>query len=264
MIPTIDNFNISGIDPRTKLAWLVLVIAILFLYDEPIIQFVVAGLVLLVAIIGSISRLINLKSFVGAFKALAAMLIMVVILQGFLRGGNTQLFSIPIFNWRVAFYLEGLIFGLVIASRFITISLAAMMFFVTTSAYQLSIALNKLGLSFKYAYLVSMGLERLPRTIGIMGEIENAQASRGLDIEGGNIWRKIMNVMPVLIPLVISSLREADRMSLALEIRGFGHLKEVSFLYDLDFGKKDIILTILAGFILIAMILLKIQAFLHL
>ncbi len=263
IISTTTSFDIPGIDPRTKLAWLIVVIVTLFLYDDPAVQLVIAGLVLAFAAAGSITKHFIFRSFIGAFRALFGMLLMIVILQGFLRAGPTRLFTIPIFNWRIPFYQEGMIFGLVIASRFITISFAAMMFFITTSAYQLSIALNRLGISFKYAYLASMALERLPRTLGILSEIENAQASRGLDIEGGNIWRKIMNILPILIPLVIISLRDADRMSLALEIRGFGRTKTVAFLYDLNFRRMDKILTFLAGCVLSAIVIIKIVSVIH-
>jgi energy-coupling factor transport system permease protein len=258
-----ENFEFQGLDPRTKLAWLVLVIVVLFLFDDPIIQLAVAGMVLATAIFGSLTRQFQFKSFLGAAKALLGMLLMMIILQGFLKKGDTVLFSFPIFNWRLSFYLEGMLFGLVIASRFITISFAAMMFFITTSAYQLSIALNRMGISFKYAYLASMALERLPRTIGILNEIENAQASRGLDIEGGNFLRKIMNILPLLIPLVIISLRDADRMSLALEVRGFGQIREVTFLYDLNFRLLDKILTILAGCLMLVILMIKISSLIH-
>ncbi len=258
LISTTDSFDISGVDPRTKLAWLIVVIVTLFLYGDPAVQLVMAGLVLAFAAVGSTTKHFRFGSFVGAFKTLFSMLLMIVILQGFLRPGPTQLFVIPAFHWRIPFYLEGVLFGLVIAARFITISFAAMMFFITTSAYRLSIALNRLGISFKYAYLASMALERLPRTLGILGEIENAQASRGLDIEGGNVWRKIMNILPILIPLVIISLREADRMSLALEVRGFGRSKTVPFLYDLRFRRLDKILTTLAGCALVGVVLIKV------
>jgi len=237
----------ASIDPRAKLAWLALVIVTLFLFEEPAVQFTVALLVLGLAIIGSVRGDFKFEAIIGVFKALAGMLIVVVVLQGFLRGGETTIFSFQVLALTVRFTLEGVTLGLVVASRFISISLCAVMFFLSTEAYVLSIGLYRLGVPFRYAYLVSMALERLPRTVGLMRAIENAQAARGFDVEKGGILQRFMNVMPILIPLEINVLREAGQMAVALEIRGFENVRTVSFLYDLSFGRSDRVLILLAG-----------------
>jgi len=249
---------VVGIDPRTKLAWLGLVVVTLFLFEEPAVQFTVALLALALAMIGSVRGTYKFEAIVGVFKALAGLLIMVVVLQGFLRGGETSIFSFKVLSWTVRFTLEGVTLGLVVASRFVSISLCAVMFFLTTDAYALSIGLYRMGVPFRFAYLVSMALERLPKTLGLLRAIENAQAARGFDVERGNILQRVMNVMPIIIPLEINVLREAGQMAVALEIRGFETAKTVSFLYDLSFRRSDMVLTVLAGVGLLAALGMKV------
>jgi energy-coupling factor transport system permease protein len=49
----------------------------------------------------------------------------------------------------------------------------------------------------------------------------DAQKSRGLELEKGNIFKRIRNYIPILIPLIVSAVRRSMEMAEALESRGF-------------------------------------------
>ena len=51
--------------------------------------------------------------------------------------------------------------------------------------------------------------------------IMNAQKARGMDFGEGNLLKKIKSVIPILIPLFVSSFRRADDLAVAMESRGY-------------------------------------------
>jgi energy-coupling factor transport system permease protein len=53
------------------------------------------------------------------------------------------------------------------------------------------------------------------------GTIAAAQRSRGLDTEG-SILARARGFLPLIVPVVLSSLTEVEERSLALEVRAFG------------------------------------------
>jgi energy-coupling factor transporter transmembrane protein EcfT len=89
-----------------------------------------------------------------------------------------------------------------------------------------------------------------------MNEIEFAQAVVSISRQRG--MAKFKNIMPILIPLVIMSLREAGNMSVALELKGFGRAEKVSFLHDRQLTRLDGLLIWLAGSTLLVALVVKI------
>ena len=51
--------------------------------------------------------------------------------------------------------------------------------------------------------------------------IQASQRARGLDTEG-SLWARVRGVLPLVGPVILSSLTEVEERSLALEVRAFG------------------------------------------
>ena len=82
-------------------------------------------------------------------------------------------------------------------------------------------ALTSGGLSAKVGYLVLASLNVVPQMQRRMAVIQEAQSARGLDASGGVIAR-IKAYIPLLGPVVMSSLTDAQERGMTLETRGFG------------------------------------------
>ena len=82
-------------------------------------------------------------------------------------------------------------------------------------------ALTSVGLSAKVGYLVLASLNVVPQMQRRMAVIQEAQSARGLDASGGVIAR-IKAYIPLLGPVVMSSLTDAQERGMTLETRGFG------------------------------------------
>ena len=255
------NPVVRALDPRAKIAWVAVVILALFLFEIPAVQFTATGAVLAVLVAGSLTGRLRSRLLLATLQGLLGMMVLVILLQGFLRGGQTELFGFPLFGGRARFTLEGMTLGLVVAARLTSISLAFLMFMTTTPAYDLSVALYKLGIPYKYAFLVSMAFDRSPQAVARTRDIANAQSARGFDLESGGPLQKVRNLLPILVPLVVMSLRQANDISVALELKGFGDPSEVKFIDDLVFRPLDRLVTGLAALLAVTMVAARIRLF---
>ena len=70
---------------------------------------------------------------------------------------------------------------------------------------------------------------------------------------------QIKNLFPLLIPLIICSIKRAFNVAEALESRAFGSRKERSYYYSIKYTIKDWLFTIYLLFILIFLIFVRIQ-----
>ena len=74
-------------------------------------------------------------------------------------------------------------------------------------------------------------LQIVPTMIASTAAITDAQRSRGMETEGG-LWTRIRAFLPLMGPLVTSSLIATEERALALEVRGFGSTTRPTFLKE--------------------------------
>ena len=66
--------------------------------------------------------------------------------------------------------------------------------------------------------MMSIALRFIPTLLDETDRIMKAQASRGADLDTGNIFERIRSFIPVLVPLV-SAFKRADDLAEAMESR---------------------------------------------
>ena len=80
--------------------------------------------------------------------------------------------------------------------------------------------LKKIGLPVHdFAMIMTIALRFIPTLLDETDRIIKAQKARGADFESGNIFKRIKALVPVLIPLLISSFRRADELAFAMDSR---------------------------------------------
>lgn len=77
------------------------------------------------------------------------------------------------------------------------------------------------GLSPRMGYVLQSALQIIPQTLEMAGRIQDAQRARGLETEG-SLPRRARAYLPLMLPLVLSSLVATQERAMALEVRGFG------------------------------------------
>lgn len=94
----------------------------------------------------------------------------------------------------------------------------------TATPSELVADLTERGLSPEAGYLVLASLNVVPQMRRRMATIQEAQTARGLELSGGVVSR-LRAALPLLGPVVMSSLTDAQERSMTLETHGF-HLKD--------------------------------------
>ena len=149
----------------------------------------------------------------------------------------------------VKFHLEGLIQGLNMTSVILSFSATLVLFNIITNTEELMIALSKTGVSYEVSFIILSTLQMIPDLSARAKTIQDSQKSRGIEVEG-NLLVRARALMPMLGPLILSSIADAEEKSLALESRGFNYPAKkvnIKLLYDtktqLNFRKALIIIT---------------------
>lgn len=145
----------------------------------------------------------------------------------------------------------------VILKYFATIPMA-LLFILTTDPSEFAASLNKLGVSYKAAYTVSIALRYIPDVQRDYKDIAFAQQARGIDLsKNEKLIKRIKNSAAILMPLIFSSLERIDKISLAMELRAFGNNKKRTWFNIRRFEKQDylsIIILILLLVVAVAMV----------
>jgi energy-coupling factor transport system permease protein len=143
--------------------------------------------------------------------------ISVVLVSVFTRAGTHVLFTIGPFDAT----LEGVDFAGQTLVRLFAISTSIGLFGLTTEPRSFVLDLERRGLSPRFAFVALATLEAVPAMVERASVIASAQRARGLDTEG-SIRARLRGVLPLVGPVILSSLTEVEERSLALEVRAFG------------------------------------------
>ena len=164
------------------------------------------------AIAGVTRRLVRISLLLTLPIAISVILVSV-----FTRAGSTILFSIGPFDAT----LEGVDFAGQTLVRLFAISTSIGLFGLTTEPRSFVLDLERRGLSPRFAFVALATLEAVPAMVERANVIAAAQRARGLDTEG-SIRARLRGVLPLVGPVILSSLTEVEERSLALEVRAFG------------------------------------------
>jgi energy-coupling factor transport system permease protein len=144
--------------------------------------------------------------------------------------------------------------ALAMTTRFIVLVESFSIFFLTTSPDHLGLALEQSRMQYEFAFAFTTAVRFVPVLAEEAQTIMDAQKARGLELEKGNLLKRIRNYIPILIPLIVSAIRRSMELAEAMESRAWGATKKRTNLYLLKLHKGDYILisiTILLLFITI-------------
>ena len=212
---------IHKLDPRAKLLSTVIFIGIIFLANN----WQTYLLLLLFSLTAIRLSTIKLSFFINGIKPLIWLILFTVVLQVLFTGGSTVYFDWgPIIVSR-----EGLLNGVFIFCRFVLIIFMSTLLTLTTMPLSLTDAIEYLLRPLKVvkvpvyeiALMLSIALRFVPTLMDETEKIMNAQRARGVDFGEGNIFQQMKAIVPILIPLFVSSFNRAEELATAMEARGY-------------------------------------------
>ena len=112
--------------------------------------------------------------------------------------------------------------SLVYSIRFIAIVISTSLFFITTSPDELEQVMNTFHVPRDVVFAFVTAVRFIPVLLLDALQIMDAQKSRGLEMQKGNPLRRVRNMVPVLIPLVVNSVIRSGELAEAMESRAYG------------------------------------------
>ncbi len=122
----------------------------------------------------------------------------------------------------------------------LALAVATIAFAYTTPPYLYAPALGRMGLSYRAAYVVQLGLRCIPEFVEEMGRTLVAQMARGYKPKGGgDVVARIAALAPLVVPVTISATLSICYIADAVELRGFSENECRTWFRALKFGKAD-------------------------
>ncbi len=131
--------------------------------------------------------------------------------------------------WFITLSKEGMIQGLNVVFRIAIIIIISGVLTQTTSTMGLMSGIETLIKPLKYirvpveevAMILSVALQFIPTLIEESDKIKKAQIARGARFESEKLSERAMAMLPMIVPLFLSSFKRADELSMAMESRGY-------------------------------------------
>lgn len=217
---------IHRLDPRIKILLTIVYIVMIFLIDTFSGYGILALFLLSVILLSRIPVMQILKSI----KTIAFLLVFSSALNIFFNHDGTILVDWWIFKISDG----GLIFAAKMAIRLTSLIIGTSLLTLTTNPTELTDGFESLLRPLKIikvpvhdiALTMSIALRFIPTLMEETEKIMKAQKARGASFSEGGIIKRAKALLPILIPLFVSSLRRADELALALDSRCYNATKK--------------------------------------
>jgi energy-coupling factor transport system permease protein len=233
---------IHNLDPRIKFIYVIVIFLAAILFGE-ILPLIALFLLQIPFVLLARVQKQWLRSLRGA-TFLAAFIFIVNIVTKFFATGYML----------TAIDIE---FSAAMTLRFVVLVESFSVFFLTTSPDHLGLALEQTHVPYEFSFAFTTAVRFVPVLAEEAQTIMDAQKARGLELEKGNLLKRIRNYVPVLIPLIVSAIRRSLELAEAMESRGWGATKKRTNLYALRLHKGDIALLALTVCILVVSIYVR-------
>ena len=244
------------LDPRTKILLVTLYIVALFC-AKGIVTYGILALCLAICV--RISK-VGLKSLVKGLKPVLFIILFTGILNLFFTPGDYYVFELGFLHVSNV----GLRNAVFMVLRIMLLIMGTFLMTYTTSPISLTDGLERLlgGLKkvhvpvHELAMMMSIALRFIPTLIEETDKIMSAQKARGADFETGSLLSRAKALIPILVPLFISSFRRADELAVAMECRCYHGGDGRTRLKQLQYAGRDYVSLIGGAVIMAAVIVL--------
>jgi len=215
-----QNTGIQKLDPRIKLFITIVLFTIALITSNVFNMVIVILTILSISIIGKVIRRMIRPLL---FSCLFATIIF-----------SINFFSAYFFNNPITFEQS-----VVFAIRFIAVIGSSSLFFLSTSPDELEHVMRwfKFPRDIIFAFVTAIRFVPVLMLDTIM--IMDAQKSRGLELEQGNVIKRVKNFVPILIPLIVNAIIRSGELAEAMESRAYGTVKKPTCLHYMKLKKLD-------------------------
>ncbi|NCC86635.1 MAG: energy-coupling factor transporter transmembrane protein EcfT [Clostridia bacterium] len=250
-------------DPRMKIFLTLAFIVIIFLCKN---FFSLGVMVIILAIMIASSR-ISIKLILRGIKPILFIIIFTAVLNIFYTHKGETWFKYGF----IEITSGGVYTAVFMAIRIICLIIASSLLTYTTSPTMITDGLERIMSPFKFmkngvhtvAMMMTIALRFIPTLIEEFEKITNAQKARGADLETGGLIQRSKALIPIFIPLFVTSFRRAYELAFAMECRCYRGAEGRTRMKQMKLAKIDF----LSAFLLTAMcavVLILNMKFVHL
>ncbi|MBR3988692.1 MAG: energy-coupling factor transporter transmembrane protein EcfT [Clostridia bacterium] len=234
-----SNGILHKLDARTKILFLIAFIVLIFCSFN----FFALGLVTAFTAVTVLLSKVPVKMFLKSLKTIIIIVVITSVLNLFYGTGE------PIFEWWIfSTTLNGIFNAIFVTVRIICLVVVSSALTFTTSPTDMTDGLERLMKPLtlfhisvhEIAMMMTIALRFVPTLLEETDKIMSAQKARGADMESGNLIKRIKALIPVLVPLFVSSFRRAYDLAMAMECRCYRGGQGRTRLKQMRFTKKDV------------------------
>lgn len=248
---------IHKMDPRMKLIITLVFIIVIFLCKS----FQALGLMVLTLIIIVLLSKIPVSTILKSIKPIAIIIAFTAVLNMFYVDTGELLLDIGFIHITTG----GVNTAIFMIIRIISLVVATSMLTYTTSPTLVTDAMERLLSPIKFmrnsvhtvAMMMTIALRFIPTLIEEFEKITNAQKARGADLETGTLVQRAKALIPVFIPLFITSFRRAYELAFAMECRCYHGGEGRTRMKQMKLAARDIVALIVVIGVNIGVVLLN-------
>lgn len=246
----LDSF-IHKLDPRTKIISTIFFIVSVFLINS-LYAYVLVVLYLILCILFS---KVPFKFILRGLRPIIFLIFFTSILNLFFTNGVNVVYKLGPF----VIYEEAITRTIILIFRLIFMIVGTSLMTLTTSPIELTDGIENLLKPFRrigvpaheIAMILTIALRFIPTLMDETDKIMKAQMSRGAELDSKNIITKAKNLIPILIPLFVSSFRRADELSMAMESRCYRGGEGRTRVKKLEYVRIDFLAFLITGIYLL-------------
>ncbi|WP_068269129.1 energy-coupling factor transporter transmembrane component T family protein [Caviibacter abscessus] len=119
--------------------------------------------------------------------------------------------------------LEQVFYEVNVFLKYMVVAPVALIFISTTDPSELGSSLNRIGVPYSICYAINIAFRYIPDIQQDFYNIKNTKEARGIELSSKqNLLKRITNTIPILFPLIFTSIERIENISTAMELRGFG------------------------------------------
>ena len=222
----------------------VIVIIALFLCKN----FFSLGLLFISALAAIALSRISFRVILKGLKMIVVLVVFTGILQIAYNNEGTVLWK-PFEQFGFQITTGGVFSAVFIIARIIALILFSSLLTYTTSPTALADAIERLLSPLKLfkvnvnslSMMMTIALRFIPTLIEEIDIIMSAQKARGADLETGTLTQRAKALVPVFIPLIVSSFRRAYELAFAMECRCYTGDNKRTRMKEMKLGVRDYI-----------------------
>ncbi len=218
-----ENSVLHKADSRTKLILTVAYIVVIFICKN----FYSLGLMAALTAVSMLLSKVPVKMYLKSMKPIVPLILLTAILNVFYSTGGEVLVSF----WKISITDKAVFTSVFIAVRIFCLIVISSLLTYTTTPTMLTDGIEKIlkpldfilkPFNFRVhtlAMMMTLALRFIPTLIEEIDKIMNAQKARGADLESGGIMQRAKALVPIIIPLFVSSFRRAYELAFAMDCR---------------------------------------------